>query len=350
MKKLRLILLPFGYLYGIIVEAIKLMYRLGWRKSHRFGIPIAVIGNLSTGGTGKTPHVEYILNSLGQQHSIAILSRGYGRTTRGFRWVETTDNALEVGDEPLQIQQKFPEIAVVVAEKRAQAIPKILAKRPQTALVLLDDGMQHWPIIANSYLMLTTYSNPFFEDWLLPAGNLREFRFNYKRADIIVVTKCPEEINEIQRQYFLRKIKPTPPQKVYFSFLKYGQPYHILQRRTLLKQEKLAIANVLLVVGIANPEPLAKRLMAQSHAVQLYKVADHHNYSINDWENILQKYREIEARQGVCIIISTEKDALRLIPYINDPTIPLYIVPIEVEFAFGEGAAFQQSLEGILHT
>jgi len=343
-KYLRLILLPFGYLYGFIVEGIKLTYRLGWCKSSRFELPTIIIGNLSTGGTGKTPHVEYILKNLGHQFTIAVLSRGYGRKTKGFMWVEPTDAAADVGDEPLQVRKKYPKNAVVVAEKRAAAIPKILNKLPQTQLLLLDDGMQHWPVIGDSYIMLTTYSSPFFNDFVLPAGNLREFRFNYRRSNTIIVTKCPPNINEQQRAAFLKKIKPGNKQKVYFSYMKYGQPYHILETERVLKWEALLSINILLVVGIANPKPLKKYLSAHSKSVQLFSVPDHHNYSQEEWKAVLQKFDAIESSLGATIIISTEKDALRLIPFVSDINIPLYIVPIEIAFAFGEDDAFQRTL------
>lgn len=345
MKRLRRLLLPFAYLYGIVVEGIKFSYRLGWQKSTHFQVPTVVLGNLSTGGTGKTPHTEYILKRLRQQYNIVVLSRGYGRKTKGFRWVEPSDAATAAGDEPLQIKKGFPNVPVVVCEKRTLAIPKILAQLPETNLILLDDGMQHWPLTADCYIMFSPFSDPFFNDYILPAGNLREFRFNYTRAHIIVLSKCPPEITEAQRQDILGRLKPAAHQKVYFSYLKYGLPYQISDYEKKLAWEALADLNIFLIVGIATPAALVEQLKKYSTNIELYQVSDHHYYNDKDLAAMLARFSKLQTNQGPSIMLSTAKDAVRLKPLLPiSAASTLYIVPIEVEFAFREGDAFLQQL------
>lgn len=345
---LRKLLLPFSWLYGIVVEGIKLTYRLGWKKSKRFEVPMVVVGNLSTGGTGKTPHVEYILKTVGNYYHISVLSRGYGRTTKGLRWVSPDDKAIESGDEPLQIAQKYPNVPVVVAEKRAAAVPQILNRQPQTQLLLLDDAMQHWPISGDSYLMLSTYEQPFFTDFVLPAGNLREFRFNYKRANIILITKCPPNITPQQRRKFLHKLRPKRGQQVFFSYFKYGIPYAINDNKLLLSWELLNSYTILLISGIANPSNLIEEIKQYTTDITAMEYKDHHNYSRTDWDSIESCFHELQQAGKPALILSTEKDAVRLRPFYKQG-IPLYIIPIEVEIAFNQGTDFQRSLIEVIY-
>jgi tetraacyldisaccharide 4'-kinase len=348
-QKLRLILLPLGWVYALVVEGIKMTYRLGWQKRKRFEVATVVVGNLSTGGTGKTPHVEYILKHLSPFHEMTVLSRGYGRTSKGIHWVSVEDSALEAGDEPLQIARKFEQVAVVLAEKRVAAVPEILSRLPQTQLLVLDDAMQHWPVLADSYIMISTYQKPFFQDFPLPAGNLREFRFNYKRADIILISKCPKEIKEDDRKHYLKRIKPLAHQKVFFSYFKYGELYQFQQSQERISWDQIEGYAVFLLTGLANPKPLEDRLRTKAAALKTIRYRDHHNYTNSDWAQIKKAYLKFREQQSAdCIFVTTEKDVVRLAPLL-DPDFSIFIAPVEVEIAFGEAAAFQRAIVEVMY-
>jgi len=342
LKYLRLLLLPLGWCYGLIVEGIKWSYRMGLKKAQRFSIPTIVVGNLSTGGTGKTPHVEYLLEVLSSHYQLAVLSRGYGRKTKGFKWVQTDDLAIDVGDEPLQIRQKFPAIPVVVAEKRARAIPKIIKELSQTELLLLDDAMQHWPVLADTYILLTAYQDPFYKDYILPAGNLREFRHNYKRAEIIIVTKCPKSLSIQERQQFINKLQPRKGQAVFFSSIRYQTPYALRNQQHILPWELLNDYQILLITGIAKPNSLVTEVQSYAKHIELLRFPDHHTYTPSNWKQIEQQLEKMQ-QKGKVLIFTTEKDAERL-RVVATVTAPIFIVPISIEIAFQQADKLQQLL------
>jgi tetraacyldisaccharide 4'-kinase len=348
MKRLRLLLLPLGILYATVVEMIKYLYRVGWLNSKRSEKAVIVIGNLSVGGTGKTPHAEYVINYLWKFHKIALLSRGYGRKSRGFRAVSQSDIAEDSGDEPLQIAKKFPEVPVFVCENRLEGIEKIIKLKPETQLLILDDAMQHWPIKADFNIMLTTWQEPFFDDFPLPAGNLREFRNSYKRADIIIVSKCPEDISEKQKDEFLGNLNALATQKVFFSYFTYTDPYLFEKTDQTLPLGQLDSRKILLISGIANPEVMEAELIRQGAHLYKIRYADHHRFSKTDIENILQKWYEISAKSENCILMTTEKDAARLKGLI-DSSIPLYVLPVKVEIAFDKAPEFQRALVEVMY-
>ncbi len=348
MNYLRLLLLPLGWLYGLIVEAIKYSYRIGWQKARRFEAATIVIGNLSVGGTGKTPHVEYVVNHLGKYHPVSVLSRGYSRKTKGFRKVNINDRADQSGDEPLQIARKFPNIPVYVCEKRASAIDIIIQKQMQTQMIVLDDAMQHWPLKADCYIMLSTWEKPFFKDFPLPAGNLREFRFNYKRADIIIISKCPVDLTPTAAENYMRVIKPSSKQKVFFSHFKYGDLYLSLDPAQKIPLEHLEGRKILLVTGIANPEIMEKELIGRGCELECLRYSDHYIFSDKDWRKILNKWKEISEKFSNALFLTTEKDATRLTPFLSDE-IQLYVLPVEVEIAFGKASELQRSLVEVMY-
>lgn len=347
-KTLRLILLPFSWLYGLIVEAIKFSYRQGWQTSRRFEVATIVVGNLSTGGTGKTPHVEYVVAHLKHYHKLAVLSRGYGRKTKGFRNVLPTDKANDSGDEPLQIAQKFPTVPVFVAEKRVEGILRIMRQQPQVQLVVLDDAMQHWPLRADCYMMLSTYEAPFFNDFVLPAGNLREFRFNYRRADIIIISKCPATISEADAQVFIQKLAPKPTQKVFFSYFKYGLPFCFNEPEKRLQWNELAEYHILMVTGIANPSPIVTELKSHNCSFELLSYVDHHRFELKDWHNIQKKLKSLETKTKKSLLLTTEKDATKLSAFIDD-SVSLFVLAVEVEIAFGKAAFLQRALVEVMY-
>ena len=335
---------PLGLIYGSIVELIKWGYRQGIWERRRFERASLVVGNLSMGGTGKSPHVEYILRQMGSYHHLAVLSRGYGRKSKGLRWLSLNSSAEEVGDEPLQIHKKFPQIPFVVAEKRTEGMQAILQKAPITELVILDDAMQHWPLMADAYLLLTTYTQPFFKDAPIPAGRLREFAFNYKRAKIIVISKCPADLKEEAAQQFLKQLQPLPHQKVFFSYFRYGQTYLLTAPNEKQDLASFKDAPILLLTGIAKPGPLVQYLEQQGQQVKLMAFGDHHLYSEKDWRNIQQSLKQLGPKAR---LLTTEKDSIRLTPWAQQQAI--YVLPIEVEIAFEQAAAFQRAIIEVIY-
>jgi tetraacyldisaccharide 4'-kinase len=348
MKHLRLLLLPLGILYATVVEIIKYLYKSGYLNSKRSEKAVIAIGNLSLGGTGKTPHAEYVINYLWKFHKIAVLSRGYGRKSKGFRAVSPNDVAEDSGDEPLQIAKKFPEVPVFVCENRLEGIEKIIKLKPETQLLILDDAMQHWPIKADSNILLTTWQEPFFADFPLPAGNLREFRNGYRRADIIIVSKCPKEISEKQKEEFLANLNALATQKVFFSYFTYSDPYLFEHTNQTLTLEQLDSRKILLISGIANPEVMEEELIRQGAHLYKIRYRDHHRFSKKDLENIMQKWSEISAKSENCILMTTEKDATRLKGLI-DASIPLYVLPVRVEIAFNKAPELQRALVEVMY-
>jgi tetraacyldisaccharide 4'-kinase len=344
---IRVLLLPFALLYGLGVGLRNLLYRIGVLRSVKFDLPVVSVGNLTVGGTGKSPHIEYLLRWLTQYLEVAVLSRGYGRKTEGFRMVSTIDTANEVGDEPLQFKRKFPETPISVGESRSFGIPELVKRYPETQCILLDDAFQHLAVTPGLNIMLTEYNRPFTRDWLLPSGRLREWRHGYRRADIIIVTKCPGDLTEQQRQAMLYEIDPYPRQRVYFSRYHYGVPYN-LQRRELQRPLDLN-TDVLLVSAIANTDYLLKYLGETSHSVQTMEFEDHHYFAENEINDIARRFNRITGRDK--IIITTEKDATRLelhADFFQKNNLPIYVLPIEVAFCDTDEIAFQADVKQVM--
>ena len=246
----KILLAPFSLLYGLGVSIRDFLCRKGLLKGIEFNLPVIAVGNLSVGGAGKTPHIEYMIRLLKDYLEIATLSRGYKRKTKGFLTVHPRMTAEQVGDEPLQFKRKFPDVLVTVAESRTFAIPKIVMDRPEMQVVLLDDAFQHRSIKPGLNILLTEFSHPFTRDFLLPSGRLREWRSAYERADIIIVSKCPKEVSEEEKQVLIKEIKPFPNQKIYFSFYDYYQPYYIFNPKyTAILQPDV---DVLLICALAG--------------------------------------------------------------------------------------------------
>jgi tetraacyldisaccharide 4'-kinase len=288
------------------------LFDWGFLKQTKFEVPILSIGNLSMGGTGKTPHIEYFISKYKATHKIAVVSRGFGRKTEGFRYVSSNDFSENVGDEPLQIKKKFDEITVAVGEDRVKAIQIVLKENHEVNLILLDDAFQHRYVKRSLNILLTEYSNPFWTDLMVPAGRLREFRFGWKRADTIIITKCPETIDLKIPQ----SIKSKP---VYFSRIAYKSP--ILLQGQLSKK-------IILVTGIANPLPLIGYLKKEDfELVYHFNFSDHHNFSGSDISTILSKANS----EKDAMLLTTEKDWMRLKPFLENKAINLAYIPIGVE-------------------
>src|SRR5579872_18276 len=257
LKPIRILLFPFSLVYALIITVRNWAFDRKILSSAAFNLPVIGVGNLAVGGTGKSPMVELLIRTLKDHYEIAVLSRGYKRKTRGYALAGPQSTALDIGDEPMQFHSKFPDVAVAVGEERIVAIPQLLHDRPDTRVILLDDAFQHRTVRAGLNILLTDYSNLFTRDWWLPSGDLRDALSSYRRADIIVVTKCPEDLAEDNRRSIANEIGPRPHQELFFSSIRYGTPYHITRRTETRIDDSV---EVLLITGIANPAPLKEWL------------------------------------------------------------------------------------------
>lgn len=338
LKSFRILLFPVALLYGLVVRIRNWMYDKGYFKSATFNFPLICVGNLSVGGTGKSPMVEYIVSLLHHDFKTATLSRGYKRRTAGYVLANETTTALEIGDEPMQFHIKFPDVAVAAGEERIVAIPQILHDKPKTEIIVLDDAFQHRSIKAGLNILLTDCGDLFTRDFFLPTGNLRDARASKKRAQIIIVSKCPVGLSVAEKEHILSEVKPDATQHVFFSTIKYGNPYHIInkEQRIITGEDE-----ILLVTGIANPVPLKNYLHDSVDTYDELNYSDHHIFSIEDLKEITEKFSELQKENKY--IITTEKDATRLIKFGERlQNLPFYVLPIEQQFLFGEKQQFNK--------
>ncbi len=336
MNFLRIILWPISIVYGIIILLRNKLY--DWRifPSTKFNIPIISIGNLCVGGTGKSPQIEYLIRLLSQEFNVATLSRGYGRKTKGFLLAGKESTALEIGDEPLQFLTKFPDMPVAVDTKRVRGVKNILQHFPLIKAILLDDAFQHRSIRPGLSILLTDFSRMFSKDFVLPTGQLREFTSGVKRANIIIVTKCPDVLLPLERLRLIKEIKPLPHQSVYFSFIKYGE-FLPLYKEPIPPFSKSYYFersySVLLLTGIANTEAIEYYLLNKAKTIIPVKFPDHHLFTVKDLENVMKIFDTIVSSNK--IILTTEKDAMRLKDQKFSAILrklPIFYVPIEVSF------------------
>ena len=340
----RILMSPFALLYGGIVKMRQLSYQLQLLRSSRFDVPTIVVGNLSTGGVGKSPHIEYLIRLLEPYINVAVLSRGYKRKTEGFRLVQPDNTALEVGDEPLQFKRKYPSVPVAVGERRAYAIPQMLYQHPDIQTILLDDAFQHLAVQPYLNVLVTEYSRPYTKDYILPMGNLREGRSGAERADIIIVSKCPTDMQDAEKQRFIKDINPYSLQKVFFSYYDYATPNHIFDPS--VKFELDAETEVLLVTGIARVDYLVENLSHRVKAVTTLSFEDHRIFSNYDVAHVKTLFDQMTGRKKV--ILTTEKDATRLElhkDYIVENQLNIFAIPVEVKFLFDEQAAFDEEIK-----
>lgn len=340
-------LAPFSLLYGLGVSLRNFFYRNGLLKSIEFSLPIISVGNLSVGGAGKTPHIEYLLRLLKDYLHLATISRGYKRKTKGFLDVHPNMTAEQVGDEPLQFKRKFPDVTVTVSESRTFAIPQIVMNQPETQLILLDDAFQHRSVKPGLNILLTEFDHPFTRDFLLPSGRLREWRSASERADLILVTKCPPDLHEEDRKQLLQEIDPLPGQSVFFTYYHYSKPYYIFDAR--YQVELQPDWEVLLISAIAGTDYLVSYLETQVNTVRLLEYEDHHYFSKHDVGNLKASFSRMDVEKKV--ILTTEKDAMRLEmhrAFLVENRLPIFVLPIEVKFHFGEGERFDQYVKDFL--
>jgi len=311
--------------------------------SKHFNIPVISVGNLSFGGTGKTPHVEYLVRLLMNDYTLATLSRGYGRKTKGFIIASDYMNYLQIGDEPLQFKHKFEDIHVVVDEKRKRGIKLLLKKVPDLDIVILDDAFQHRFVQPGLSIILSDYHKLYTKDYTFPIGTLREFRRGAKRADIIIVTKTPKVFSPITRRMLVDEIKPRAHQQLYFSYISYGDLKSIENENESFKINK--VSTILMFAGIANTYPLEAYLKRICGELIVMKFPDHHKYNEKDILKIKEKFKEIFTKNKM--IITTEKDMMRLIKqnlYNIFSDSPIYYIPIEIKFHKDDGARFNNQI------
>jgi tetraacyldisaccharide 4'-kinase len=343
----KLLLAPFSLLYGAGVGFRNWAYRRGILRGISFSVPVISVGNLSVGGAGKTPHVEYLIRLLDPYLNIATLSRGYRRKTRGFVVARPDSTVEEVGDEPLQYARKFPDVLVTVAEERAFAIPEIVGRRPDTELVLLDDAFQHRAVKPGLNILLTPYDTPFTRDYLLPSGRLREWRSGYERADVIIVSKCPAELDRPAADRLAAEIAPRDHQQIFFTYYDYATPYYLLDQRYRLRMEEGI--DLLLISAIADTSYLVRHLRSAAKTVRKLEYADHHYFSGSDMARLKEEFEKLRGKHRA--ILTTEKDATRLLAhqdYIAERRMPVFVLPVEVCFHFGAEEEFNELVRDYL--
>lgn len=325
MKAATALLFPFAVLYDAITSVRNRLYDLSLRPSASFDLPVISVGNLSVGGTGKTPMVEHLIRLLSNSYRVATLSRGYKRTTKGFRIAGPNDSAGTLGDEPFQFYSKFKEkIIVTVGEERALAISNILQENPETNVILLDDAFQHRRVKPNFQILLTVYGNLFFNDWLLPAGRLRESKTGARRADVVVVTKCPQTLQEEEMMSIEKSIHQYTPKPVFFTTIHYGSPMALSSITNTLDKK------IVLVTGLANADHLKKYLSQSNLIVHHFNFEDHHHFTESELKSIVGLAKDKKAQ-----VVTTEKDATKLrspqfTQYLQE--VSWFYIPIEIGF------------------
>lgn len=309
------------------------LYDWGIKSSKAYDFPVICVGNLSVGGTGKTPMIEYLIRLLQHDYKIATLSRGYKRNTKGFVIANATSNALSIGDEPFQFYKKFENIIVSVDADRQNGIEQLRNLQPQPEIILLDDAFQHRKVKAGFNILLTAYDNLFTDDWLLPTGNLREPKSGAKRANVIMVTKCPKNLSETEKQSMVQRIQPLPHQSLFFSHIEYSKV--IYNQKDEKPLEDLKSTHITLVTGIANAKPLVDYLSDEGINFEHQNFKDHHEFSENHIQNLKSK----------AFILTTEKDYMRLQShFVNEEQ--LYYLPIETKIE--KDLEFQQIIKNYL--
>ena len=344
LKSFRILFLPFAILYWAIIWIRNFLYDTDIFKSSSFGLPVICVGNLSVGGTGKSPMVEFLVERLRHRYKVATLSRGYKRKTTGYALANEHTTALDIGDEPMLFHLKFPSVPVAVGEERLVAIPQLLHDRPDTQAIILDDAFQHRSINAGFNILLTDYSNLFTRDFYLPTGDLRDLKSAYKRANTIVVTKCKPDLSIDEADKIRKEIGPLEHQQIFFSTIQYGQPYHITKFTPFELNLK---TEVLLITGIANPVPLKKLLEERSHAYYMMAYSDHYIFRIDDLKEIKKRFERIDVSNK--IILTTEKDAMRLMKFRTElEELPVYVISIRHHFLFGGEEKFVDRVKNFI--
>lgn len=333
MNLLRKLLFPFSILYGIITSIRNFLFDKGIFKSHSFSLPIIAVGNLSVGGTGKTPQIEYLIRLLSPKYKVATLSRGYKRQSGGFILADAKSTAATLGDEPFQFFEKFQTIQVAVDADRKNGIEQLLSQSQKPDIILLDDAFQHRKVKAGFYILLTSYADLYSDDFILPTGNLRESRSGAQRANCIIVTKCPTAVSEDEKIRIKNKLKITSNQELYFTFI--GYDGFVYSKNKKITVNKILEQDKLLLAGIAKPKAFYDYLTSENHNTEILTFPDHHHFTEKD---IL----DIKTKANNNPIITTEKDYVRLKDSILAEQ--LFYLPIKSVF-LDEGSHFDKTIK-----
>lgn len=341
---LRLLLYPFAMLYAAVVWLRNKFFDWGWTPSQSFGFPVISIGNITVGGTGKTPHTEYLVRLLGHKMQLAMVSRGYLRKTEGVVVASAQSTSLDVGDEPLQLKNKFPDLHVVVAEKRVDGISACIVLSPKPSVVLLDDAHQHRYVKPGLSIVLVDYGRPIWRDHLLPAGNLREGRAGMRRADIVIVTKCLPLLALDEAMSITKKLKLSPSQTLYFTTFSYGQPFPLVSNNGTIPLQWEG-CDVVAFTALANAKPFHGFLRAQKVRLSIMDLPDHHRFTLEDIQRLSALFIKLPSPNKWIAV--TEKDAVKLreMKQISDEIVSrIVVVPIEPLFLFSKQDEFNTQI------
>ncbi|MBU1009569.1 MAG: tetraacyldisaccharide 4'-kinase [Bacteroidetes bacterium] len=343
MGGLRLLLLPVAWIYQLILIVRHKLFDWQILRPVAFQHPVICVGNLSMGGTGKTPQVEYIIRLLKNNYRIATLSRGYRRKSSGFLLASNEMTYQQIGDEPKQYINKFDDIIVAVDEKRVHGIRKLQELPNPPKIVILDDAFQHRQVKPGINILLTDFHNLYPNDWLFPAGNLRDLSSQARRANVIIVTKTPRVFSPFTKRRLIEIIRPQPGQMLYFSYLDYGRLTPVNNKSKVFIPKTLT--TILMFCGIGNPYPFEEHLRDLCSNLIVHDYPDHHVYTENDIKHLEREFEAILGKNK--IMVTTEKDAMRLIdsPYFSRlERFPLFYIPIEVKFHENKAKGFDQYL------
>jgi tetraacyldisaccharide 4'-kinase len=333
-KLIQIFLYPFSWLYGGITDCRNWLYDIGFFKVKSFETPITInVGNLTVGGTGKSPHVEYLIRFLTEKYKIATLSRGYGRKTKGFRIANEADTATTIGDEPLQFYQKFKDkVSVTVGENRVEAIQKIKVQLSDIEIVILDDAFQHRAILPTVNLLLMDYNRPIDEDLPFPAGRMRERRHGAKRADAVIISKCPDGLSENAQNDLENRLKPylRLDVPVFFTGIDYGKPIGLTNHVNFAKEN---FDSVILISGIAQAGLFVEYVTQKFGVLKHFNFSDHHDFSEKDLSEI-EAFGQSSGKRPFYLM--TEKDAVKIRPLLTNTMTDFYFLPIEIKFLNNE--------------
>jgi tetraacyldisaccharide 4'-kinase len=313
-----ILLYPLSFLYGVITGIRNFLYDTGILRSVEFPFPVICVGNITVGGTGKTPHTEYLARLLSEYFKVATLSRGYKRKTHDFRIASSSSMVSDIGDEPMQICRNFPDVIVSVDKNRVHGVKMILKQYPDTEVIILDDAFQHRRITPGFSILLSDFERLIVRDHMLPYGNLRESKTNMSRADIILITKTPENISPIQRRLIVKEIDKSPYQNLYFTSFRYKSPVPVFANIPEIMPDEILSGEgcgLVLITGIANPQPLKEYLEKSYNEIIHLSFPDHHNFSEKDLRTITEAYNNLQAETRY--LFTTEKDAVRLREFTN---------------------------------
>lgn len=341
---LNILLYPISIIYGIITFLRNKFYDWSIFKSTEFDLPVIVVGNLNVGGVGKTPHIEYLIRLL-NNYKLATLSRGYKRKTSGFILANNNSDASTIGDEPKQIQNKFPDITVTVDEKRVNGIEQIKSLVPETQIILLDDAYQHRAVKPGINILITDYSKLYINDTVLPSGRLREWSIGSNRADVIIVSKSPSVLSPIDIRRIKTDLNPKPYQEIFFSYTKYGKLSSFKDTCKNLTFPHADINSVLLITGIAKPDAFYYYIKDNYQNIEHLAFGDHYLFQKEDIETIKTSYKNLYGNNKV--IITTEKDIMRLsLPEIYNELkeLPIFYIPIEICFHGNDKEEFDNKI------